>query len=114
MTALGPAALALAVGQTDHASWLGFVVAAVPVCACLGLGVWLIVATGREDSDEDGGDNGDGEGGGGGGGRRGPRHPEPGPSLPDDDPEWWPQFERDFADYLQARRDTTRFISTRS
>jgi hypothetical protein len=105
--------MALAVAQAEHTTWLGFVVAAVPVCACLGLGVWLILETVRPDPEDDGGDHDDGEGGGGGGGRRGPRRPEPRPSLPDD-PEWWPQFERDFAEYLNTRRDTTRLLRTGS
>lgn len=83
----------------------GDVVAAALVGAtyllAFALTVIVAVAAARHDHiDESEGDSGsDGGGGGGGeGGRGGPNRPGP---LPDD-PVWWPEFERQFADYVTA------------
>jgi hypothetical protein len=75
------------------AAYLGSV--AVLLAFVLGaptLGAWVLRPwrLGGDDS-EDGGN----EDGGGGPGR--------GPTPPDADPPWWPEFERDFAAYVDAQ-----------
>jgi hypothetical protein len=79
----------------------GGVVAAMLVAFCLlafAVTVMLIVTAGRyERGDGRDGDPGP-EGGGGGPGGGGPDHPRPS----GEDPVWWPEFERQFADYVTA------------
>jgi hypothetical protein len=62
---------------------------------------WLCVAVDRLRKLDHGSEGGEGEGGGGRGGPGPPRPPHPRP--PSEDPDWWPEFERDFRDYLQPR-----------
>lgn len=59
---------------------------------------WTLWDLGRDDDDED--DDGESEGG-----RGGPRRGGPGP---DDEPPWWPQFERDLQRYVDRQRRRTR------
>lgn len=50
-------------------------------------------------------DDGDDDGGGGGGSR--PRVPPDAPPEPSGiTPDWWPRFEREFADYVRERKRT--------
>ena len=56
-------------------------------------------------------DHGDGPSDGGGGEGGDPRRPRPSPPRPSDgDPGWWPDFERQFADYAARHPfgETTR------
>lgn len=55
-------------------------------------------------SDRSRSDEGDGDSGRGGGGPGGPRRPTGGPPLPDGDPAWWPEFERQFLAYVECPR----------
>jgi len=51
------------------------------------------------------GDRDDGHGdSGGGGGPGGPPRPSPGPPRPESGPVWWPEFERQFAAYVEYER----------
>jgi hypothetical protein len=71
------------------------------VLMCAGLTALVLAiraSTGRSDPPPED------EGGGGGSVRRRPLPPRD-PSNPSDPP-WWPQFERDFAEYVTARRGT--------
>lgn len=61
---------------------------------------WLCFAVGRLVKPGDGSEGDDGEGGEGWG-RRGP---DPGsPRPPSEDPEWWPEFEREFGDHVRGQ-----------
>jgi hypothetical protein len=71
---------------------LGFVVDAT----------WLCLAVDRLRKLDHGGEGDDGGEGWGGPGPPSPAHPCP----PSEDPEWWPEFERDFRDYLEPREHT--------
>jgi len=53
----------------------------------------------RDEGDGESGDQG-GPGGWGRGGPGGPPWPDQGPRLPNGDPAWWPEFERQFAAYV--------------
>lgn len=70
------------------------------VLAVASLDVWLCVGMIRslrsrgDDEDDDGG-----------GRRRGPDRPRLGPT---EDPEWWPEFEREFAEYAACMGRTRR------
>jgi hypothetical protein len=97
---LHSAHLAAAVGSRSSG---GGVVAVVAI-ACLVAFVFSLMWTARpvNHGDNDGLDGESGsEGGGGPGGGGGPDRPSP--DL--DDPVWWPEFEREFADYVAS---TTR------
>jgi len=62
-----------------------------------------LLARRRDPRDDGDGDSGWGRGGPGGGGRGGPGGPPwsgDGPRLPNGDPAWWPDFERQFAAYV--------------
>jgi hypothetical protein len=59
------------------------------------LGLTVVKAVRADGGSGDGSDGADGGGGGGGGGVRPPGGGPP--VLPGADPEWWPQFEREFA-----------------
>jgi len=54
----------------------------------------------RDDGDGDSGWGRGGPGGWGRGGPGGPPRPDDGPRLPNGDPAWWPEFERQFAAYV--------------
>jgi hypothetical protein len=70
------------------------------VCAALAT---VVVAVVRRSAQSNAGRPSDEDGGGGGGSvRRGPVPPR-GPSN-EGEPPWWPQFERDFAQYVARRR----------
>lgn len=69
--------------------------------AAAGIDVWLFMWIRSRDS------GGDDEDEPGGGGLRGPSSPNPRPS---EDPEWWPEFERQFGEY--AARVPTRTGTT--
>jgi hypothetical protein len=78
--------------------WLSY----VPVMSCFVFAascVWLACWSARR-SDGDGDDSDEGERGGGGWGRG----PTPSCPPPDADPEWWPEFERQFAAYVGDAR----------
>ena len=86
--ALAAAALAAdaAVVVATHALTTGFLVLGLLVVAwILSIGAFIsLIASGGAGGDD------------GGGGSDGPRGP--------DEPPWWPQFERDFGDYVERRR----------
>lgn len=65
--------------------------------ATFGLVSLAVVYDRRERKDDDS-DDGGGEDGGGGGWPRGPDQPPEG-----EQPEWWPQFERELAAYAESR-----------
>jgi hypothetical protein len=69
---------------------------------CLGGLVVTLIALFTEPPPDrrDGGEGDSGPGGGGGPGRGGPDHPGPGGG----DPTWWPEFERQFAEYVTPER----------
>jgi hypothetical protein len=67
----------------------------VPLAAVLVLVLGPPEPGGRED------DQGDS---GGGGGPGGPPPPSPGPSRPGSGADWWPEFERQFAAYVDHER----------
>jgi hypothetical protein len=102
--AAAPAATLAAGGHAAHAAtagslWLGHVLPGVLLLAYVAGVTWLFVWLLRR-SDVDG-DEGDDDGGGGL--RIDPTPPRPVPS-PDSEPEWWPQFERDFAAHVEKIR----------
>ncbi len=88
-------------GSAAHGASAGVAPVALKVGLCL-LGVLftLIVMFGQPPTDRrDGADGESGPGGGGHGpGRGGPG----GPSPEGGDPVWWPEFERQFADYVAS------------
>jgi hypothetical protein len=88
-------AASIAHGATAAATWesglaIGF---AFLVMACVAAIVVLVPSQPPgDDGDEDGGFGPGGEG-------PGPRPPDA-PREPDSDPEWWPEFEQQFAAYV--------------
>jgi hypothetical protein len=89
-------------GLASHLSggggWLGYVPVMslfVLIVICVALACWSVRGSdgGADDSDEGGRD-----GGGWGGG------PTPTCPPPDADPDWWPEFERQFAAYVRDVR----------
>jgi len=88
LLAVGNPLGAPATGGLALASILGFALITVLLCRVTRR---LAPVAGRRDGD-------DGEGGGPG---RGGRDPSPWP--PSDEPDWWPQFERDLHAYVEAR-----------
>ena len=73
----------------------GGTIAFVVVTALVGLALIFLIVFWVGPQDGADGDNGGGGRGGGGGGGRGPK-PDPGPS-------WWPEFERQFAEYNKRK-----------
>jgi hypothetical protein len=65
---------------------------------------WLCLAVDRLRKLDHGSDGEEGEGGEGRGGRGPPSPARPRP--PSEDPDWWPEFERDLRDYLEPRERT--------
>lgn len=53
-------------------------------------------------------DDGRGDSGSGRGGPGGPPRPCPGPPRPESGPTWWPEFERQFAAYVEKERRVIR------
>ena len=103
MHSASPHSTHLAGLAASHSSG-GGVAAVVVICLFLlsiAIPVMLLLWPWQPDhGDESDGDSGS-DGGWGGSGGRGPR--DPGPPL--DEPRWWPEFERQFADYVTS---TTR------
>ena len=60
---------------------------------------WLTLALGRLTGDGPG----DGEDGDGGNGWGSPGSDPPRPRPPSDEPDWWPEFERELTEYLKVR-----------
>lgn len=92
------------VASAKHAmgvpAWIETIVAIWLLClalvAVIGLVIWRLCVGdgGNDESDDEGG----GGGGGGGGRKRTPPRGSPG-----NEPEWWPEFEREFAIYVTNR-----------
>jgi hypothetical protein len=82
------------------------VMAILMLAGALGLvldATWLTLAVAQLGKLDHGSDDDDGEGGGGWGRPR----PDPArPRPPSEDPDWWPEFERDLRAHLEARDDT--------
>jgi hypothetical protein len=75
----------------------------VVLLVALGLAVLAVAVTRSAPSRRKGDAGDDGQGGGGGGSqRRVPPGPPPEPSGAS--PDWWPRFEREFADYVRRAR----------
>jgi hypothetical protein len=99
--AVASAAIGGAAHAARSASWIAEVAAGlvVLVFACGPLYLWLILVHWHRG----GGDSDDGQGDDGGGGRRRDRTPPKG--SPNTDPEWWPEFEREFAAHVGCHLD---------
>jgi hypothetical protein len=83
----------------------GFAATAVMVGLCL-IGVLVVVIVVLIERRSDRRDGTDGEWGSGGGGR-GPHGGKPdGPQPTGDAPEWWPEFERQFAEHVTSTIQT--------
>lgn len=81
---------------TASAAWAGYVVAAVLSFALVLAAIYACWSLGRNES----GGSDSNDGGDDGGGRR-PTPPPNSPSGPGQtDPEWWPEFERQFAAHV--------------
>jgi hypothetical protein len=90
-------AMSAALSHSGHApGWVGAVAAVGVVLAFMLCAPWLAARSLRRRRLGDDSDDGDGFGGGGGG-----RRPTPPNRPPDADPEWWPEFEREFATYVE-------------
>jgi hypothetical protein len=93
--AVVPFALRHAGHPAGPVGWAAYAAIAAFLIAYMGAVIWFCIWSLRRwrpgDDDAD-------EGGGGGSGRRGDPPPPVGP--PDCDPEWWPEFERQFAAYV--------------
>jgi hypothetical protein len=81
--------IALAHQSAGHDVW-ATVIVVVSLLAMPVFSVWFLW---RHDDGPDDSDGGGGGGPGGGG-------PPPDPPTPPDGPAWWPEFEREFADYV--------------
>lgn len=71
-----------------------------PLMASAAIWIWQLVDFIRRSDKPDNDDNGGG--GGGGGGEPHPRAPQP-----DFEPDWWPEFEREFGGYVRSREPQT-------
>ena len=94
-------AVSVSVSQAGHTS-VGWVGAGASVAVLLGFMLWapwLAARVVRRWKLGDDSDDGNGFGGGGGGGS------SPGPTPPnrppDAEPAWWPEFEHEFASYVE-------------
>lgn len=92
------ASLAPSPHQAAPADWLGYLVFLLLIGSVV-VGVWFAWRAGRR-QDHGADDSDEGEAGGGRGGPR--RGPSPTGPSPDAEPEWWPEFERQFAAYLDS------------
>jgi hypothetical protein len=81
-------------GSASGPASVGYAILALLVLAVLSAGIYYVVLSTRGDDDSEGGSDPDGRGRGGG-----PGHP-PEPSGPQ--PAWWPEFERQFAAYVES------------
>jgi hypothetical protein len=72
-----------------------------PLVVSVAIWIWQFVYFARRFNKPDNdGDGGGGAGGGGSGGEGPPRPPMPQPDL---EPEWWPEFERQFQEHVKSR-----------
>jgi hypothetical protein len=98
--------LALALVAADGAALSGQMMALLVLGAMLGLvldAAWLTLAVDRLLKLGRGGEGEDGADGGGG------SVPNPAPPRPpSEDPDWWPEFEREFRDYRESRELSER------
>ena len=103
MYSASPRSTHLAGFAASHSSGGGVAAAVVIGLFLLSMAIPVMLLIRPWPSDHGDGRDGDSgsEGGGGGSGGRGPR--DPGPPL--DEHLWWPEFERQFADYVTS---TTR------
>jgi hypothetical protein len=88
--------------RAGSGSWLAYVVSVLVLLGAMCGTYYLCVVLDRRARDRGDSTEGDGEGGGGakrGGGRVPPKPPS------GTDPEWWPEFERQFADHVRCRID---------
>src|SRR5947207_3124214 len=87
-------------GRPVAATGPGLIGALISLLVFLAAGIWVIVYVARHPDDP----GGDGDGGwGGGGGRYPPPHsPRTGP-----EPDWWPEFERQFAEHVRRQPTET-------
>lgn len=84
------------IGRPD--AWVGYLATALILSAIAGVAIyswWAVDGRGRG-----GGDSDDDDGGGGPGRGRGRIPPK---GSPGGDPEWWPEFEGQFAEHVRAR-----------
>ena len=100
-----------AIGGTGHAPgsapWLAYAASALilMVLGCGPMYVWWALGRGEQG----GGDSSDGDGEGGGGGWGGGGSPPKG--SPNTNPEWWPEFERQFAGHVASHLDERTHIT---
>jgi len=96
-----PEIMLAASGRTGQSvSWIGLVACAVILLAFMAGIIWLAAWSVRGSMVfGEGSGDGDDEAGGGGWGL----DPTPPNRSPDTDPEWWPEFERQFAAYVKSR-----------
>ena len=94
---LGRAATAAGHATSAPSTWAAVAGVAGLMLVWLALAIVFVRSRGHSGSDED-------DGGWSGFGRGGPPPPDPdGPHIPGDGADWWPDFEREFADYIAAR-----------
>jgi hypothetical protein len=98
-------AIVLAGGLTSErvakpGAWITYVVAGLVLLGAMCATYYLCYVLDRRA--QDGRDSGDGDDEGGGGTHRG-RGPTPPKDSPGTDPEWWPEFERQFAHHVGCR-----------
>jgi hypothetical protein len=82
----------------ESSSWIGYVAVAVVLVGFACITGWLVASTVRYRR-LGGDDPGDGDGRHGGGSDRDPNPPD---RSPDGGPAWWPEFERQFAEYVDS------------
>jgi hypothetical protein len=82
-------------------SWLADVISGLVLLSAMCGTYYLCCVLDRRD--QHGGDSSDGDDGGGGTHRAG--GPTPPQDSPDTDPEWWPEFEQQFAHHVGRRID---------
>lgn len=97
MTSMVVSASLSPAGHTS-AGWVGACASVVVLLGFMVWAPWLAARVVRRWKLGDDSDDGSGFGGEGGGGSRGPSPPN---RPPDAEPEWWPDFEREFAGYLE-------------
>ena len=93
-------AVALAGGRhaSESPAWIGYVALVVVLVGFACITVWLAASSVRHRR-LGGDDPHDGDGRHGGGPRRDPNPPD---RSPDGGPVWWPEFEREFAAYVDS------------
>ena len=98
----GERMLLQAIGRNGGADLAGYVTAALSIALLITAALSVCWSLRRDRGGSDNDDD-DGRDGGGGSGRRDRTPPN---RPPDTEPEWWPEFERQFAAYA-ARRLTS-------